>query len=134
MGDGFDNYEMEEESSFSNTKGFFSLTSQLMFSATHAEINNDLSKLYKCLYSLYGWMIANYNDEERAQTRSKLNQIVIALQLMNKYSQNNADKKSAEHHQTAANLLQEIKQELVEKMHDKNLLYPVREKGSALWN
>jgi hypothetical protein len=134
LGADFDNYEMEEESSFSNTKGFFSLTSQLMFSATHAEINNDLHKLHKCLYSLYGWMIANYDDNERAQARAKFNDVITNLQAMNKYHANNSDKKTTEHYNKAANLLQEIKQELVEKMHDKNLLYPVREKGSALWN
>jgi hypothetical protein len=134
LGADFDSYEMEEESSFSNTKGFFSLTSQLMFSATHAEINNDLHKLHKCLYSLYGWMIANYNPDERTQARNKFNNVINNLQSMNKYNTNNSQKKSIEHYNTAANLLQEIKQELVEKMHDKNLLYPVREKGSALWN
>lgn len=134
MGDGFDNYEQEEESSFSNVKGFFSLTSQLMFSATHAEINNDLNKLHKCLYSLYGWMIANYDEEEKKMAMHKFNTTKKEMNDMNKHSIAGNERRAIEHYTRAETLLQDIKQELVNKMHDKNLLYPVREKGSALWN
>lgn len=130
----FDSYEQEEESSFSNIKGFFGLTSQLMFSATHAEINNDLNRLHKILYSLYGWMIANYDEDQKKIAMHKFNSAKQEMGQMNKHSIAGNEKRALEHYNKAEVILQEIKQELVEKMHDKNLLYPVREKGSALWN
>lgn len=130
----FKDIELEEESSFSNTKGFFILCSQLMFSITHAETNGKLQKLHDFLYSLYGWMIANYNDKERLEVDKKFEMAQQHIYNIQKHDINRAERKVYEETLLAKKSLTEIKYGLVEKMHEKNLLYPVREKGSALWN
>ena len=130
--------EQATESSMSNVNGLFRYIDMARISITQANLNRDLQKSKDMLWELYKKLIWCFEKDENKNQRILIEKkFETAQEQINQYQhamQNDNNKKASTYFHQAKKTLDDIDIEMNDRMYEKNLQLPIREKGSALYN
>lgn len=123
-----------EESSYSNIKGYFFLITKTIHSRIEAYLLGDLVKEYECLHALRWLLIGYFKEEELAKIDEDF---TLILQLIKDYQnakKQNLARLSDNKYLLARDKINKVADTLSLKMHKSGLYTYIKEKGNPIYN